>query len=200
MTTEAKTPAIATLLRNHPRKNLPHRVAAKRGESNFVLAFGRAYTTRAMGELQQRQRSLPARELRVEGFGIADFIWFSWQSNENKDEGSGLGLHSAKCSEKRTLLAFELKMLDWRKALGQAYRYRYFADGAFVVLPPRAAEKAKQFLSTFKVLETGLWSFDRTDSVINEIYTPRTKKPLSESARARAMAAISHRLKAQLTP
>jgi hypothetical protein len=169
-------------------------VAAKRGESNFVLAFGRAFTASAWVELRQRN-SLPARELRVEGFGIADFIWVSWRSNRNADEGSGLGMHASRLPRKHTLLAFELKMRDWRKALAQAYRYRYFADAAFVVLPPPAAESALAFLPTFKVLEVGLWAFDNTSGVIREIYTPRTKHPKSDTARTRAMASLARRLR-----
>jgi hypothetical protein len=196
MKVQATTPVIAMLLRNHPRKNFPRRVAAKRGESNFVLAFGRAYTAEAMAKIKLR-KSMPARELRVEGFGIADFIWISWQSDENQNEGSGMGIRASKRREKKTLLAFELKISDWKKALGQAYRYRYFADAAFAVLPPQAAESAKKFIETFKSLEVGLWSFDKSTGVIKKFYSPRAKEPMSEAARARAMASLAHRLKAQ---
>jgi hypothetical protein len=196
MKMQTTTPVIAMLLRNHPRKNFPRHVAAKRGESNFVLAFGRAYTAEATAKKELR-KSIPARELRVEGFGIADFIWISWQSNENQNEGSGIGIRDLKRREKKTLLAFELKISDWKKALGQAYRYRYFADAAFAVLPPRAAKSAKKFIKTFKSLEVGLWSFDKSTGVIRKFYSPHVKKPMSETARARAMASLAHRIKAQ---
>jgi hypothetical protein len=196
MKMRATTPVIAMLLRNHPRKNFPRHLAAKRGESNFVLAFGRAYTAKAMAKIKLR-KSMAARELRVEGFGIADFIWVSWQSNENQNEGSGMGMSPSKRCKKKTLLAFELKIRDWRKALGQAYRYRYFADAAFAVLPPQAAESARRFIETFKSLEVGLWSFDKSTGAIKKFYSPRVKVPMSERARARAVASLAHRLKAQ---
>ncbi|MBI5384464.1 MAG: hypothetical protein HZA90_07220 [Verrucomicrobia bacterium] len=140
---------------------------------------------------------MPARELRVEGFGIADFVWISWHSAVNAEEGSGFGMHSRKSRQKQTLLAFELKLRDWHKALAQAYRYRYFADAAFVVLPPATAQIARKFLATFKLLDVGLWSFDKASGVIRKFYTPRPKRPLSGSARERAMAVLAGRLKAR---
>lgn len=183
---ETKHLPIATLLRANPRRNLPRRFTAKREESNFVLAFGRAYAAIAMPNATG-QHCLPARELRVEGYGIADFIWVSCRSQTDGEEGSALGLHSPRRPRKQTLLAFEMKIHDWRKALAQARRYRYFADAAHVVLPPRAAENARLFLQIFRELEVGLWSFDKANGRIRRFYTPRRKTPLSITARQRAV-------------
>ena len=186
---ETKNLPIAALLRANPRKNLPRRFAAKRGESNFVLAFGRAYAVLALLKATN-DYCLPARELRVEGYGIADFIWVSCRAQADGEEGSAVGLHSPRKTQKQTLLAFELKIHDWRKALAQARRYRYFADAAHVVLPPRAADNARPFLDTFRELGVGLWSFDKATGRIRRLFTPRRKSPLSATARQRAVATL----------
>ncbi|MGH9429013.1 MAG: hypothetical protein ACRD2L_22240 [Terriglobia bacterium] len=58
------------------------------------------------------------------------------------------------------LTAFEMKLIDWRKGLAQAYCYSHFADVAIVVLPPDAAKTAEAELQLFRELSGGLWSFD----------------------------------------
>jgi hypothetical protein len=189
---------IVSVLRKGTRRNLRHVSVAKRGESNFVLAFGRAYL-RHFGKLNRGTSFLPAREFQVSGFGVADFVWFVWQSKIRKQEGSALEYRS-RLRMGESLLAFEMKLRDWRKALGQAYRYRYFADAAYVVLPPQAAEIAKQHLSVFQKLCVGLWSFDKDSDTIRKIYTPRRAKPLSEKARERAVATLERFVKARRVP
>ena len=100
---------------------------------------------------------------------------------------------------RETLLAFEMKLRDWRKALAQAFRYRYFADAAHVVLPPEVAERARVFLGTFRELEVGLWSFDKTTGRIRRFYTPRRKTPRSGAARQRAVATLRRGFKVRPT-
>lgn len=189
---------IVSVLRKGTRRNLRNVSAAKRGESNFVLAFGRAYLRR-FGKANGQTRFLPAREFQVSGFGVADFIWFVWRSAPRSQEGSALEYRS-RFRHGESLLAFEMKLRDWRKALGQAYRYRYFADAAYVVLPPDAASTAKQHLEVFEKLGVGLWSFDKSNEAIRQIYSPPRKTPLSSKARERAVAALDRLIKAPQAP
>jgi len=139
-----------------------------------------------------------ARELEVGGYGIADFVWLSWHSNSG--EGTGVGMNQKSPPAKETLLAFEMKLRDWRKALAQACRYRYFANATHVVLPPEVAERARFFLDTFRELQVGLWSFDKATGRIRQLYTPRRKTPKSGAARQQAVATIRRGFKARLTP
>ncbi len=88
---------------------------------------------------------------------------------------------------KQSLFAFEIKMSDWRKALSQAYRYRYFANTAIVILPFSDTERAKVYLSTFKALGIGLWAFDKSSGHITRIYTPRYRRPLNPAAKEKAL-------------
>jgi hypothetical protein len=189
---------IVSVLRNGTRRNLRNSSAAKRGESNFVLAFGRAYL-RLFGKASHQTSFFPAREFRVSGFGVADFIWFVWRHTPESEEGSALEYRS-RLRRGESLLAFEMKLRDWRKALGQAYRYRYFADAAYVVLPPDAAATAKQHLEVFQKLGVGLWSFDKQKDTIRRIYTPRARASLSLRARERAVATLTRFVKARRAP
>jgi hypothetical protein len=133
------------------------------------------------------------RELCVAGFGIADFIWIAWRKSPRNQEGRGLSLRTK--PQRAIVLAFEMKLKDWRKALAQAVRYRYFADAAIVVLPPSAAACARQALATFREMRVGLWAFDKQTGRTHKFFTPRRSLPLSATARQRAIAILSHELR-----
>lgn len=58
------------------------------------------------------------------------------------------------------LIAFEAKLRDWRRALLQAYRNTAYADRAYILLPPRAAERAFLHRDEFERRGIGLCSLD----------------------------------------
>ena len=58
------------------------------------------------------------------------------------------------------LFAFEMKLKDWKRALTQAYRYSYFADKSFVVMPPNVINSNKLNLELFRTLDIGFIIFD----------------------------------------
>ncbi len=163
-------------INKHPRNNLPVHSSKKRTEANFVLAFGRAYSQDFLKDSENYSLEI-AREFQMNGFGIADLV--SVLITPKK-----LALH-----------AFEMKMSDWRKALAQAYRYKYFSDSAFVVLPPNEALKAKESLSVFRSINVGLLSFDKTESCIEKIFVPKREKPLSINAYNKALSLLAHQFK-----
>src|SRR5947207_2551995 len=100
---------LRNFLRAHPRKNLPSHIAQKRTESSFVLSFSRAFEAQlSAGKIGEE--GYAAREFRVSGFGIADFIWLTRLSSISTDEGSGLSLRIPKRPRRETLFAFEMKM------------------------------------------------------------------------------------------
>jgi hypothetical protein len=83
-----------------------------------------------------------------------------------------------KLSEPRTR-AFECKLSDWRKAMSQAARYRFFAQQAIVVLPEAICQRALPYLETFKKIRVGLWGFDAQSGRIMVHHTPRPMTPKS---------------------
>lgn len=168
------------------RRNLPHQSARKRGESNFLRAFERAYFARA------RTMGLAASEFALSGYGVADLVWIGWSASSSDYEFSALSLE--KQLFRRQLFAFEAKLKDWQKALRQAFRYRYFADKAIVVLPAANAGLAVANLEAFQHLGVGLWGFDSTSESIREHFTPTKFRALSDSARRKAISIISSKV------
>jgi hypothetical protein len=165
----------------NPRRNLPAKSARKRGESNFLRAFERAY-------LSSLSASGVARaDFDFSGYGIADLVWISWQSPVSPDDMTAIGLTQR---PKVRVMAFELKLNDWRKGLQQAFRYSYFANCSVVVLPPAVARRAKQHLPDFRHLQVGLWSFEPKTGKVVRLFMPRHRRPRSTSAQHKAIASL----------
>jgi hypothetical protein len=174
----------------HPRRNLPAEVNRKRGESNFVSAFTKAYIASIA------PHGIGTNEFALSGFGIADFIWLAWRHSANSDDGTALSVKKIKSQRVwQKLTAFEMKLTDWRKGFSQAYRYSYFADLAIVVLPPDTAKAAEAELSLFRKLSVGLWSFDKTSGKIRKLFTPRHSKPRNTKAKEKALESLGRSLK-----
>lgn len=155
----------------NPRQNLPARVGRKRGESNFAAAFQREYFG------QSTSTGLCGKHFALPGYGIADIIWV---------DSSGDG---------HNLVAFELKLKDWRRGLMQALRYSYFADQSVVVLPPKPAKAAFAHAHIFRKLGLGLWAFDDLNGTVKKIIAPGRKGPKNPTARAKAISALRRRAK-----
>jgi hypothetical protein len=179
-----------------PRKNFSGPFSRKRSEARFVIAFGRAYAKKISEQAESRGQShVMGRELSISGFGIADLVWIAWTSQSKSEQATSNGSSRRVRTRRATIFAFEMKLRDWRKALSQAFRYRYFADVALIVLPPEIAAKAIDKLSIFREIKVGLWSFDEKTGRIEEIFTPRRSRPFSESARQKAIGILSRELR-----
>ncbi|MEQ1750282.1 MAG: hypothetical protein ABL974_12715 [Prosthecobacter sp.] len=132
---------------------------------------------------------MAAGEFALGGFGVADLVWIAWRPQPDAEEFSALSLE--KQLSRRHLFAFEAKIKDWQRALQQAFRYRYFADKAIVVMPVANAARALDHLDTFREMQVGLWTFDQSKSVIREHFTPTRTKALNDSARQKAIKVLS---------
>jgi hypothetical protein len=164
---------------SEPRHNLPGRKGVATAEDRFTIAFTRAYIGQAE-EIHRRSRKTSiafAREIPVNGYGIADLHVVAWNalSSECFPDIQSFARVAQPCTR-----AFECKLTDWRKALAQAGRYRFFAHQAFVVLPHQLCLRALPYLATFKVVKVGLWGFCPENGNITVYHTPRPTKPKSE--------------------
>ena len=164
------SPSVIDFKAFNPRQNLPVAVARKRGESNFVAAFQRHFTAEREGQ------GFGGRHFELAGYGIADFVWMDLASSEP------------------VLIAFEMKMKDWRRGISQAYRYSYFADCSIVVLPVGVANRAEAQIGLFKQLGIGLWSYEPKSQTLEERFTPGTAKARSAVARQKAITRISRKI------
>jgi len=172
-----------------PRLNLPPKVGRKRAEANFVIKFMDAYLKQAS------KRGVGGKHFALPGFGIADFVWIAWQNSINGDEGSALSLERLKVRlAKHRLTAFEMKLIDWRKGLSQAYRYGHFADKSILVVPPKVAALALKNKMLFQHLNVGLWSFAADSGKIKKLLTLKTSSARNMVARKKAVELICRRL------
>jgi len=169
----------------NPRRNLPAHLYQKRGESNFVGAFERAF-------LEQNKKGIGGRQFAVSGFGIADFIWVNL-SHLLSLQRSKKDIDLIDFLKNQTLMAFEMKLDDWKRALHQAYRYSYFADHVIVVLPMNKITAAYNNLDLFKDLDIGLWSLDSNQN-ITKFFTPHASTAKSKNARNKAVNLIGRKI------
>lgn len=72
--------------------------------------------------------------------------------------------------------AIEAKLKDWRRALSQAYRYRWFADYSYVVLDEKFINRAINNIDLFEKYNVGLASISTT-GCFKRIFNPIKKKP-----------------------
>lgn len=181
------TPRVIRFGAHNTRRNLPAESASKRGESNFLARFERAYFAQEKGLTGHEFAA--GREFGLDGYGRADVLWIAWKSVPSAADFSALAL-----SKHIHVTAIEAKLKDWRKGLQQASRYRYFANRALLVVPPATARVALCYLDTFRELNVGLWEFDPATGRIIKYTTPRQRRPLNERARERAIQIIHRHL------
>lgn len=146
-----------------------------------MLAFGRAFRVEVNKKLRKNQVFELVREMYIPGFGIADMVAVRQNRNDT------------------FLYAFEMKLKGWRKALSQAYRYKYYSDLVSVVLPFNEAEKASQYLKLFQILNIGLIAFDASRKIIHTFYEPKQELPLSKVANEKARALFIENFKSLLS-
>ncbi len=74
-------------------------------------------------------------------------------------------------------IAFEAKLRNWKKALMQAYRYKWFADYSYVILDEAHSRVAIENLSLFEKLNVGLLTIS-IEGVVKKYHHPKKQKPL----------------------
>jgi hypothetical protein len=126
-------------------------------EQEMKEAFG-AYLQRSLSHCS------PVLAFEVPGlFGIPDVV-----------------LAEPEHSRTRHILAIELKLISWRRALKQAFRYRSFAWESYVVLDASRSGAAINNIDEFRRYNIGLATYSTRDDF--KIYaTPRIRRPYSRN-------------------
>lgn len=164
---------------SEPCHNLPGRKGMATLEDRFTISFMRAYLDQSRS-IHRRSRKTTlafARQIPVNGYGIADLHAVAWEGipEEVFPDAKSFVRVAHPCTR-----AFECKMTDWRKAMAQAGRYRFFANQTFIVIPNHACSIALAYLETFKKIRVGLWSFSQETGRITPHYTPQVMAAKSE--------------------
>ncbi|HRE42125.1 MAG TPA: hypothetical protein PLG90_12425, partial [Ignavibacteria bacterium] len=69
-------------------------------------------------------------------------------------------------------ISIELKLRDWKKALSQAFKYRFYSNQAIVILDSNYSEPAIKNLDKFKKFNVGLCSLNKKDCKLIIHYVP----------------------------
>lgn len=181
---------IAKLRFSEPVRNLPSYKSNGGAEHKFAYRFAQAYVEQ-FGTLHRntgKNRIVVAREIPANGYGIADLVAVTWKSKRAIRPISSVNFIS---KYRPTVRAFEIKISDWRKALMQANRYRFFAHAPIVVLPSSNVGPALKYLETFRGLGVGLWSFDVEANRISKHFTPRPLRPLDLDRHAKVLSSVA---------
>lgn len=174
---------VGTCLNTPPRRNLGPRWNGVDDETLFADAFVAAYDTKYawLHSGSTRLNRAMAREVPVNGFGIADLVTVS----------SDLPMHDWFVTKLcPTVRAFEFKLSDWRRGMMQAHRYRFFADASILVIPAKKLHLATNALQTFKKINVGLWGFDQMTDTIQMLFTPRPRLPADIEHREKAISLV----------
>jgi hypothetical protein len=165
----------------HPQSNLPYFDKLTSDELKFSKVFIKSLKL----EIDEKKliNYILGSELNLNGYGIADLALLEqWPIKNTK-----------KKSKRNILTVFEVKIKDWRKALKQAYRYKYYSHKSIIVMPDYNVDRAIKNLSTFKILQIGLWVFSESSNSLRKIYTPKVQKPFSKLALTKAKAILTQK-------
>ncbi len=105
-------------------------------------------------------------------FGIPDFVFYTKQKQDV------------------SIISFELKLSDWKRAAKQAFRYKNFSNIAYVVLSSKNTNAALNNIEMFEKYNIGLAKFD-TNSDFEIMYKPKFSAPYSEYLNQKLVDSIS---------
>ena len=147
------------------KSNLPNLENGK--EERFVEKFCKIYKEK-YGKLHancSKQNIYFLREFQVAGYGVPDVITVA--GNEGISQ--------------TITRAYEAKIYNWRKALSQAYRYKFFANMSIVIMPLDKISPPLKYINSFELLKVGLWGVDTYKNEIKKIFTPKYTKPIKQN-------------------
>ena len=97
------------------------------------------------------------------------FVWIKGKKYQNKE----------KRFKEIEAIAIEDKLRNWKRALKQAYRYKWFASYSYVVMDATYVRPALENRSLFRKFNVGLASITK-DSTISIQFRPQKIKPIDE--------------------
>ncbi|HUV59164.1 MAG TPA: hypothetical protein VMW09_03525 [Desulfatiglandales bacterium] len=96
-------------------------------------------------------------------FGIPDLLI----ANQEKEKDNDI---------RTTIIAFEMKLRNWKRALSQAFKYRAFANISYVVIDHDYSNAALKNIEKFKRSNIGLVSIDKEGQVYSH-FMPSYDEP-----------------------
>lgn len=116
------------------------------------------------------------REFALQGLGIADYVWVTKNNHEQSDT---------------EISTFEFKIKNWKCGLRQAYKYSYFANKSYLVIPSNLTAIVLKYKELFENINIGLLGFDENNKTITNHIEPQNPVPVSYTSRQRAIKKMS---------
>nr|WP_315155068.1 hypothetical protein [uncultured Flavobacterium sp.] len=104
-------------------------------------------------------------------FGVPDFVYYD------------------KRDEKIELIAFELKLKNWKQAIKQAFRYKSFSNLSYVVIPSVSVDSAFKNIELFKKYNIGLAGFNSLRE-FEILFKPTSEIPYSDNLNNKILESI----------
>ena len=96
----------------------------------------------------------------------------------------------AKQKKDVSIISFELKLKNWKRAAKQAFRYKSFSHVSYVVLASRSANAALNNIEIFEKYNIGLAKFDN-NSDFEILFKPESNLPYSENLHQKIVESLS---------
>ena len=176
----SKQKPVPKIILYESRNNLPRRANnIGSDETSFAIQFIHSYLDQLESlHCKYNKKSIAfAIELPINGFGVADFVTITWNENRLNKKSYKNNSELFMKTAKPVLRSFEFKLANWRQALMQASRYRFFSNVSIVALPVEKCSAPLKYIETFRKVRVGLWGFDKNRNRIKHFYTPRPNKP-----------------------
>ena len=159
-----------------PFLNLPAMADGKHPEGKFCKKFARTFAD------SMTSIGVGLREFDLSGCGIADFLWVQFTDKPMRKK------------EVEKITAFEVKLKDWKKGIAQAYRYSYFADMVYLVLPEQKISSAMNNNDLFNQWGIGLYGFNEESKEYSQHIEAHDNGPRNKMVREKALKQLSREL------
>lgn len=159
-----------------PFLNLPNIADDKHPEGKFCKKFARIFAD------SMTSSGIGLREFDLSGCGIADFLWVQFADQPKRK----------KAIEK--IIAFEVKLKDWKKGIAQAYRYSYFADMVYLVLPDNKIRTVMTNSELFNQWGIGLYGFNEESNEYSQYIEAQDNGPRNKIVREKALKQLGCKL------
>jgi len=159
-----------------PLLNLPQMANGKNQEGKFCKKFARIFAD------SRTSVGVGLREFDLSGCGIADFLWVQYTDKPKRKK------------EVKKITAFEVKLKDWKRGIAQAYRYSYFADMVYLVLPEQKISLAMNNYNLFDQWGIGLYGFNEESKEYSQHIKAHDNGPRNIMIRERALKQLSREL------
>ncbi len=96
-----------------------------------------------------------------------------------------------KSKKTKKIITIELKLKNWKRALAQAYKYKFFSDISYVCMDESNIDSVMKHLDMFKKYNIGLITISKTKK-INIVFKPVATEPYVKDLYEKALLKLNN--------